>query len=91
MFEWLRTRRPKWGIVHRQLASAYQAIGRTADALASAEQAVAVEPENIANRKILADLYAAVGRAGDAHREYRAASQIDPTDADVQRQLSIEQ
>ncbi len=89
ILEWLGARRPRWGIVHRHLASAYRAVGRTADAIAAAERAVAVEPENIANRKILADLYAQLGRVDDALREYRAASRIDPGDAHVQRQLAL--
>ncbi len=69
IFEWVRARRPKWSMVHQHLASAYQATGRMDEAVASAERAVALDPENATSRKLLAELYAQVGRVGEASRE----------------------
>jgi tetratricopeptide (TPR) repeat protein len=74
----LKERQPREAAVCTRLAMAYQQINQLDAAIASAQQALALSPQDTAARTLLGDLYLAQGRSEDALREFDQVIRQNP-------------
>ncbi len=73
--------------IHFQLGSAYQEVGRHAEAFASLQAALRIDPEFPSALSMAAQSLIALGRLEEAIKHYRAALLLDPLNAWVHGSL----
>ena len=74
-------------LAHVEYALALERVGRPDLAIASARRAVAMAPDLVAARRVLAALLLRFGQRAEAATHLRAILAIEPTDAEAQRGL----
>lgn len=74
----VKERQPRNAAVYVRLAMAYQQINQLDEATASAQQALALSPQDTVARELLGDLYLAQGRSEDALREFDQCIKQNP-------------
>ncbi|MCK5407203.1 MAG: tetratricopeptide repeat protein, partial [Candidatus Krumholzibacteria bacterium] len=71
-----------------EYALVLRALGNMDGAVDVARRAVALDPELVAGRKVLAETLLATGHQKEASDHLRAVLEIDPQDVDAKRMLS---
>ena len=75
---------PVWILPLYLQASALESQGKTAEARAALQEALAEEPENFVTLAVLGDLEVRAGRRAVARHYYRRASEQNPLDLGLQ-------